>query len=79
MMAAPQPDTVQDNIDELMDTLPRRESMRLVENNTSVQQTIMQHAIEECDAKPGDDVDQWWLPEQQFVVIDLGGGDDGGR
>jgi hypothetical protein len=75
-MAASRPDTVEEEIENLRGSLPRREPMTLVQNGGSVQQTIMEHAIEQSPVEPGEIVDQWWLPDQNYVVIDLGGGYD---
>jgi len=75
-MAVGRPEAVEKKIETLRENLPRRESMSLISNNGSVQQTIMQEAMQECPAQPGEKVDQWWLPEEGLLVIDLESGDE---
>jgi len=75
-MAAGRPVEAAEEISQLRETMPRRESMVLIEMNRSVRQTIMREAIEQCEAEVGEEVDQYWLPEKQCIVIDLSGGAD---
>lgn len=74
-MAAGRPVELEEEISKMRQQMPRREEMSLTQVNTSVVQTIQKRAIEECDLEAGDTADQWWLPEPQYVVIDLSGGD----
>lgn len=71
-MSAPLTEGVAEQIQQIRaNGLPRHESMALIQNSESVQQTVMAHAIAESDAEAGDEVDQYWLPSQEVIVIDL--------
>lgn len=72
-MSAPLTEGVGEQIQQIRSNgLPRRESMALLEASGSVRQTLMAHAIAESDVEAGDEVDQYWLPSEEVVVIDLG-------
>lgn len=76
-MAVGRPENVTETLEELREESRNREQMALTPNNSSVQQVIQAQAIDESSAEPGQELDQWWFPDEGFVVIDMESGIDG--
>jgi hypothetical protein len=56
----------------------RRESMSVQSQSGSLYVTMMASAWQDAGAQYDDppEIDQWWLPEEDLLVIDLGDVDD---
>jgi len=72
-------DDIEQAIDQLKRDMPDRRSMTILHNGSSHRINIMSDAMAESQATGGDVVDEWWFPDKDLLVIDLSGGDDGGR
>jgi len=78
-MGASEFDGVRSEIDKLRDGgVPRREEMKVVPAGDRATMTLMCKAIQEENISTGDTLDEWYLPRDELLVIDLASGGDGG-